>query len=119
MLAKCNIRALYAGWPDDDYAKSAGNCWKLERWIQYRQVVVLRRTEDWQLVATMLDLRDAVLGRQMCPASEIWVSDSDLIIVPQSKIQLCNKWVEQLFTKGIYGVVPLSGSVSYSNGTTL
>jgi polysaccharide export outer membrane protein len=83
------------------------------------QVVVLRRTEDWRLVATMLNLRDAVLGRDVCPANEIWVSDSDLIIVPQSKIQLCNKWVEQLFTKGIYGVVPITGSVSYTNGSTL
>jgi polysaccharide export outer membrane protein len=83
------------------------------------QVVVLRRTEDWQLVATMLNLRDAVLGRNCCPASEIWVSDSDLIIVPQKKIQLCDKWIEQVFTKGIYGVVPITGSLSYSNGSVL
>jgi polysaccharide biosynthesis/export protein len=63
------------------------------------QVVVLRRTEEWQLVATMLNLRDAVLGRQCCPASEIWVSDSDLIIVPQSKIQLCDKFIDRA---GVY-----------------
>jgi polysaccharide export outer membrane protein len=83
------------------------------------QVVVLRRTEDWCLVATMLNLRDAVLGRDCCPASEIWVADCDLIIVPQSKIQLCDKYIEQLFTKGIYGVLPITGSIGYSNGSTL
>src|SRR5262249_4224810 len=42
------------------------------------QVVVFRRAEDWRLIATMLDLRPALLGKTPCPAGEIWVSDSDL-----------------------------------------
>lgn len=82
------------------------------------QVVILRRTEDWRLIATMLDLRQALLGRQPCPAGEIWLSDADLIIVPKSKVLLTNNFIELVFTRGIYGVIPFSTSVGFTNLTT-
>jgi len=84
-----------------------------------RQVVVFRRGEDWRLVATMLDLRDALLGRLPCPPGEIWVSDADLIIVPKSKILLFDNLVDLTFTKGLYGIVPLNGVISFTNISTL
>ena len=74
------------------------------------QVVVFRRGDDWHLMATMLDLRAALLGHKPCPADEIWVSDSDLIIVPKSKILLADNFIELVFTNGIYGVFPFSTS---------
>ena len=49
------------------------------------QIVVFRRADDWRLIATVLDLRAALLGRRPCPGGEIWVSDADLIIVPKSQ----------------------------------
>jgi polysaccharide export outer membrane protein len=79
-----------------------------------KQIVVFRRAEDWRLIATVLDLRAALLGRRPCPASEIWVSDADLIIVPKSVLLRTDNFVELIFTKGIYGVVPVSGSLSYT-----
>ena len=79
------------------------------------QVIIFRRADDWRLIATMLDLRAAFLGRQGCPAAEIWVSDSDLIILPKSHIQLTDNWIELIFTKGLYGIIPFSGSVSFTN----
>jgi len=79
------------------------------------QVVIFRRGDDWHLMATMLDLRAALMGRKPCPADEIWVGDSDLIIVPKSKILLADNFVELVFTKGIYGVFPFS--TSYGIGT--
>ncbi len=83
------------------------------------QIVVFRRAEDWRLIATVLDLRAALLGRRPCPAGEIWVSDADLIIVPKSRILRSDNIIELVFTKGLYGVVPFSGNVSFTNLTTL
>lgn len=71
-----------------------------------RQVVVLRRAEDWRLISTMLDLQGAVYGRRPNPADEIWVRDGDVIIVPDKPITRLNNWIEQIFTEGIYRVYP-------------
>ncbi len=72
-----------------------------------RQVVVLRRAEDWRLISTMLDLQGAVYGRRPTPADEIWIRDGDVIIVPNKPIQVFDNWVRQVFTEGIYGVLPV------------
>jgi polysaccharide biosynthesis/export protein len=78
------------------------------------QVVIFRRADDWRLIATVVSVRAALLGREICPAGEIWVSDSDLIILPKTKIQLTDNWIEMIFTKGLYGIFPFSGSISYT-----
>jgi len=83
------------------------------------QIVVFRRADDWRLIATVLDLRAALLGRRACPGSEIWVADADLIIVPKSKILRADNIIELFFTKGLYGIFPFSGSVSFTNLSTL
>lgn len=77
------------------------------------QVVVFRRGEDWRLTATVLDLRDALLGRQNCPCAEIWVADSDLIIVPKSRILLFDNFVDLVFVRGAYGMVPPAVGASF------
>ena len=71
-----------------------------------RQVVVFRRADDWRLVSTMLDLNGAINGKRPTPSDEIWVRDGDVIVVPPKPITLIDNWVEQLFTNGLYGVVP-------------
>lgn len=77
-------------------------------------VVVFRRADDWHLIATMLDLRAALLGKTPCPEGEIWVSDADLIIVPKSRILRTDNFIELVFTRGIYGVIPIRGNLGYS-----
>jgi polysaccharide export outer membrane protein len=74
-----------------------------------RQIIIFRRADDWRLIATKLDLRGAHLGKDPTPADEIWVRDSDLIIVPRTPTKLTNDFVRQVFTEGIYGVVPFGG----------
>lgn len=71
-----------------------------------RQVIVLRRAEDWRLLATMLDIRGELLGKTPTPADEIWLRDSDLIIVPPQPIRVLDNWIRLVFTEGIYGVAP-------------
>ena len=72
-----------------------------------RQVVVLRRAEDWRLISTMLDLQGAVLGKRPTPVDEIWLRDGDVIIVPDKPITRLTNWIRQIFTDGVYGVIPI------------
>ena len=71
-----------------------------------RQVLIFRRAEDWRLVSTMLDLRGGQLGKRPNPSDEIWLRDSDLIIVPPKPIKLFGNAVQQVFTDGLYRIVP-------------
>ncbi len=78
------------------------------------QIVVFRRGDDWRLMATMVDLKAALHGKQACPAGEIWLSDSDVIIVPKSRILRTDDFIELVFTRGLYGVIPIQASLNFS-----
>ncbi len=74
-----------------------------------REIVLIRRAEDWRLMATKLDLRGALLGKEPTPADEIWLRDGDVIVIPSAPIQLFDNFVRKVFTEGIYGIVPFNG----------
>lgn len=74
-----------------------------------RQVVVFRRGEDWRLLATMLDVNGALHGRRPAPADEIWLNDSDVVVVPKSPILVANEFINQFFTNGLYSAFPQFG----------
>lgn len=81
------------------------------------QIVVFRRGDDWRLMATIVDLRAALRGKSTCPSGEIWLSDSDVVIVPKGPILEATDFIELVFTRGIYGVLPFSTSLNfYSDG---
>lgn len=84
-----------------------------------KQIVVFRRGDDWRLMATMLDLHAPLHGRQPCPPGEIWLSDSDVVIVPKSPILVADDFIELVFTRGIYGVFPLSAAINFSKLSSL
>ena len=86
---------------------------------QLKQIVIFRRGDDWQLMATMIDLHDALHGKQPCPAGEIWLSDSDIVIVPKSPILIADDFIELVFTRGIYGVFPLNASLNFATSSSL
>ena len=56
----------------------------------------------------MLDLRGSILGHEAHSPDQIWIRDGDVIIVPSSPIRLFNNFVDQVFTRGIYGVLPFN-----------
>lgn len=72
-----------------------------------RQVVVFRRGPDWRLMATMVDLRGALYARRPTPADEIWLNDSDIVLIPKTPIQMVDEVIEQYFTRGAYAAVPI------------
>jgi len=80
-------------------------------------IVIFRRADDWRLIATVVNLRNAMLGKVPCPPGEIWVSDADLIIVPKSRILWTDDTIELVFTRGLYGIIPFSGNYSFTNLT--
>ncbi|MBN2474891.1 MAG: polysaccharide biosynthesis/export family protein [Pirellulales bacterium] len=84
-----------------------------------KQIVIFRRGDDWRLLATMVDLHAALHGKQPCPAGELWLSDSDVIIVPKSPILVADDFIELVFTRGIYGVFPLDVTMSFSKLSSL
>ena len=77
-------------------------------------IVVFRRVDDWRLIATAFDLRPALLGHTPCPAAEIWVGDADLVIVPKSKLLRADNFIDLIFTRGLYGIIPFNGGVNYT-----
>src|SRR3954453_5019566 len=71
-----------------------------------RQVVVFRRGPDWRLMATMLDLRGALYAKRPVPADDIWLNDSDIVLVPKTPIQQVDEVIEQYVTRGVYSLLP-------------
>jgi polysaccharide export outer membrane protein len=69
-------------------------------------VVVFRRGPDWRLMATMLDMSGALYARRPVPADDIWLNDSDIVLVPKTPIQQVDEVIEQYITRGVYSLVP-------------
>ena len=71
-----------------------------------RQVIVFRRDQNWRLVATKLDLAGAVFGKRPQPSDEIWLRDSDIVLVPKRPIQRLSEAVDLYLTRTLYSAVP-------------
>lgn len=78
------------------------------------KVIIFRRAEDWRLQATTVDLKRALLGKQPCPCGEIWVNDSDVVMIPKTKLQWFDNNVDLIFTQGIYRILPFSANAGIS-----
>lgn len=84
-----------------------------------RQVVVFRRGEDWRLLATKLDIRGALYGERPIPSDEIWLRDSDVVVVPKTSLRRAGDVIELVFTNGVYRVFPISFNYQFGMGSTL
>jgi polysaccharide export outer membrane protein len=74
-----------------------------------RQVIIFRRDECWRLMATRVNVHPALYNSRKLEADDIWLRDSDIVIVPKCPLQVIDDYVQLIFTKGIYGVVPFQG----------
>ncbi|HBE67379.1 MAG TPA: sugar ABC transporter substrate-binding protein [Planctomycetaceae bacterium] len=73
-----------------------------------RRIAIFRRAEDWRLIATLVDLAGVHSARSLTSTDEIWVRDRDTIIVPLKPVARFNDFVDNVFTRGIYGVLPFA-----------
>jgi polysaccharide export outer membrane protein len=78
-----------------------------------KNVVVLRRDDNWRLLATSLDLRDSLNAKSTVNAHEIWLRDGDTVIVPKTKLRRLDDAILLAFTNGLYRTVPIDGGVNY------
>lgn len=83
-------------------------------------VIVFRRDQDWRLVATRLNLRGALSGQRPIPSDEIWLRDSDIVVVPKMSIQRLSELVDLYFTRTIYSVFRFQGiDFQFDNGSVI
>ncbi|HEY4312727.1 MAG TPA: polysaccharide biosynthesis/export family protein [Pirellulales bacterium] len=82
-------------------------------------IVVFRRDECWNLMATQLTVCKALFGHAPCPADEIWLRDSDVVVVPKRAILVVDDAISLIFTRGLYGVIPFNFTVFQGLSTGL
>ncbi len=85
-------------------------------------IVVFRRGPDWRMMATRLNVRGPLVsGYINCrDVDDLWLADSDVVLVPKSEVKVIDEYIDLLFTKGIYGVFPFQGaSLNFSKLSTL
>ncbi|HVX11212.1 MAG TPA: polysaccharide biosynthesis/export family protein [Pirellulales bacterium] len=68
--------------------------------------VVFRRADDWRLMATQLDLRGVLYGHRPCPADEIWINDSDVVLIPKSRVLVAENVIALVFVQGLFRFTP-------------
>ncbi|MFT5527302.1 MAG: polysaccharide export outer membrane protein [Pirellulaceae bacterium] len=84
-----------------------------------RNVIVFRRTEDWGIIATRVDIHDALYGNDATPRDNIYLRHLDTIVIPKRQIQVTNDWINLIFTRGIYSVIPLQYTVAFMKNSTI
>ena len=78
-----------------------------------RQIIVFRRADDWRLVATRINLQGALMGRHPTPADEIFLRDSDVVLVPKSPIQRIDDAINLVFTQGVNELIPFGSAAGF------
>lgn len=71
-----------------------------------RQAIVFRRDQNWKLMATRLDLSGPLYGRRPHPSDDIWLRDSDIVLVPKKPITRLSEAVNLYLTQTLYAAVP-------------
>jgi polysaccharide export outer membrane protein len=84
-----------------------------------REVVVFRRAEDWRLLATKIDIRGALYGERPAPSDEIWLRDSDVVVIPKAPVKRANDLIELYLTRGAYAAFPISFFYNFGGGSTV
>ncbi len=84
-----------------------------------RQIVVFRRAEDWRLLATKLDIRGGLYGKRPAPSDEIWLRDSDIVVVPKMPIQRVDDALELIFCRSQCRAVQVNVGYPFATSSTL
>ena len=74
-----------------------------------RQIIVMRRDQNWRLTATKLDLAGAIYGKRPQPADDIWLRDNDIVLVPRKPIQRLSEAVNLYLSNTLFQIFPQQG----------
>ena len=72
-----------------------------------RNIIVFRRAEDWRLMATKIDIQGSLYGKRPIPTDNIWLRDSDIVLVTKSPLRVVDEAIDLIFTQGIYAAFPV------------
>lgn len=75
-----------------------------------RQVLVFRLNHDWRLLGTRVNIQPTLYNYDMTPEGNLWLADSDVVVVPKNALQVADDFIDLTFTRGIYGVFPFQGA---------
>lgn len=85
-----------------------------------RQIIVFRRDQNYKLMATKLDLAGALFGKRPHPSDEIWLRDSDIVLVPKRPILRLSEQVNLYLVQTLYAIFPQQGvAFNFDNFTSL
>jgi polysaccharide export outer membrane protein len=98
-------------------AISMAGSWRVGAYLKH--VVVFRRDDDWRLLATLADISAGLHGNQPCPPGEIWLNDSDVVLVPKSPILRADDFIQLVFARGLYGALPTTASIDFAQLSAL
>lgn len=85
-----------------------------------RQIIVLRRDQNWNLMATKLDLSGALYGKRPQPSDEIWLQADDIVIIPKKPVQRLSEAVNLYLTNTLYSIFPQQGvAFNFNDFTSL
>jgi polysaccharide biosynthesis/export protein len=99
-------------------AISMAGSWKIG--ANLRQIAIFRRGDDWRLMATVVNMQGTMLfNHQPCPAGEIWLDDSDIVMVPKTPILIADDLINLYLTRGLYSVLPFSTFYSFNQDATI
>ncbi len=73
-----------------------------------RNIVIVRRAEDWRMLATVVDLASLHYGKVLTHPDDIWLRDGDIVIVPPKTVTRMADFIEEAFSRGVYGLFPLA-----------
>ena len=68
----------------------------------------------WLTMATKINIKGPLFGKHPCPPGEIWLRDSDIVLVPKHPILHADEAIDLVFTRGIYSVLPMRFNLSFS-----
>ncbi len=81
-----------------------------------RHIIVFRRAEDWRLMATKIDIRGSLYGRRPIPTDNIWLRDSDVVLVTKKPIKTVADGIDLIFTQGVYAALPILAQANLYTG---
>ena len=84
-----------------------------------RQIVIFRRTEDWCLLATKFDLARDPHGTQSAAVAEIWLRDSDVVVVPKKPTHRMDDALKHVFGCGSCCAWPLNHGNQFATSSML
>jgi polysaccharide export outer membrane protein len=76
-----------------------------------REIVVFRRDDNWQLMATRLDVRGVFVGKTPFPSDDIWLRDNDVVVVPKGPILRFDDFANLVFTRGLFAAFPYETAI--------